>query len=189
MSTTKNQPTEPVKTPALDNVNDQVVNEKESSVSFRCTESQKSLLIKKAVVESGLTLSEFIKYKLFNEVNPDVKKAMEAEIDVLQDEERNAYEELVKKLRGQILDLNNTVFELKAQSVILKDDPAPANLHKNHFSMEFFENVKNQLVEKKDIDFETFIDKCIEYARKVNNENTGFLSSVPEISKFIEGIK
>ncbi|MEJ7830667.1 MAG: hypothetical protein WKF91_20825 [Segetibacter sp.] len=150
---------------------------KEASVTFRCSETQKNLLIKKAVDDSGLSVSEFCKYKIFSEVIPSIEKNKEVVEDVLSDAERTALEALITKQRLQIVDLNNQIFELKAQAVNLKDD-ANRKPEEDAEILEVYTWVKENLFEEgEEMSIDEFKRLAVKYIKY--RQETGSWSREP----------
>lgn len=83
-----------------------------ASVTFKCTEAQKSLLIKKATDECGLTVSEYVKYRVFNDAPNNMPKDEPVQ-EVITDEEKSALESLISRQRAQIAELNDQIYKLK----------------------------------------------------------------------------
>jgi hypothetical protein len=162
-----------------------------TSVTFKCSQEQKDLLIKKAVDESGMSISDFVKYKVFND-NP-VKPTLENEViqDVLPDAEREALENLVSKQREQIAIINDELYKEKTKNTDLSNSiPKPIDTEKliadaiNDFS-------KDKLIFVADVEIQTLVSTINEnrklkglaplqnsivellffYFRKLNNED------------------
>lgn len=93
-------------------------------VTIKMKPDEKTLLIRKAVKESGLSISEFIRYKLFNE-EPESHAKNEEPVfkEVVEDEERQAYEELLKNQRIAIADLTEQLYKAKSKNIDLTEKP------------------------------------------------------------------
>lgn len=101
-----------------------------ASVTFKCSPEQKDLLIKKAVDECGMTISDFVKYKVFND-NEKTVVAAETIEDILPDAEREALEKLVSKQREQIASLNDELYKEKTKNTDLSNSiPKPVDMEK-----------------------------------------------------------
>lgn len=94
---------------------------KDVTITFKVTEEQKKLLMKKAIDEAGITLTDFIKHKVFSEPQPQDINALENEREVFSDEEKTMLENLVNNKNNQILDLTNQVTALKASQIKLSE--------------------------------------------------------------------
>lgn len=90
-------------------------------ISVKLKPEEKQKLIQKAVNENGLTVSEFIRYKVFEEEpeNKTMGKEPDQETDILQDEEREAYEELIQAQRQAIAQLTEDLYKAKAKNIDL----------------------------------------------------------------------
>jgi len=91
------------------------------TISVKLKPEEKQKLIQKAVTENGLTVSEFVRYKIFEEEpeNKEMAKAPDQEREILQDEEREAYEKLIQAQRQAIADLTEELYKVKAKNIDL----------------------------------------------------------------------
>jgi uncharacterized protein (DUF1778 family) len=99
------------------------VSTKDVIITFKVTPEEKKLLIQKAVVEAGITLTDFIKYKVFTVAPVVTTTNASPEVEVISDEEKEMLEALVRRKDETILRLTNEITTLKAGSVDLTDKP------------------------------------------------------------------
>lgn len=124
-------------------------------ITVKMKPEEKSLLIKKAVEESGLTVSEFIRYKLFNETPENKSNNADIEYkEVIEDEERQAYEDLIKNQRTAIADLTEKLYKLKAAEIDLANTKTAlsiSNANKDFLSKLLTDEGKEILLKKRSI--------------------------------------
>jgi|GEM_PF-4504609 len=100
--------TEDKETPAI--VEQESKSKRFVTVSFKCTPEEKSRLIKEAKDDSGLTVTDYIKHRVFNPLKPD-KDNFSA--DNTFQEEKDALEHKLSKQKGLIESLKEELENLK----------------------------------------------------------------------------
>src|SRR5690606_16757441 len=89
-----------------------VVEKKREIISVQVTPEEKRKITTMAIKERGISVSEFVRTKIFLEPKQPVAPAAEIE-EPLRDEERQTYEDTIDALNSRINELKETVVNLK----------------------------------------------------------------------------
>lgn len=84
------------------------IRDEQVTVSFKCSSQQKANLMQQSVTEGYLSLSDYLKSKVFTEMPGDLPHV----IDVIPCEERVTYESRIAQLSKEISDLRNDTNEI-----------------------------------------------------------------------------
>ena len=149
---------------------------KEVIIPFKCTEAEKAALQKVAVVQNGLSITEFMRYKLFNETNEEDLNDNEEDLAAGFIEQISELEGLIKNLRSENKSLQKVLDKTKSKEnvFIIPEDllqfvndfvnnDTPSNLDGNGLRRDIFERLNK----------DSFIEMCILFMKQNTEPSKG----------------
>jgi hypothetical protein len=149
----ENTKTETPQTPTIAPAPEVFTEKKREIISVQVTPEEKRKITKMAIKDCGISVSEFVRTKIFLE--PKATQAAESQEEPLQDEERRAYEETIDKLNSDKKQLVDENLKLKVEKT-----PIPTEQPKET------PIIKTGLISEVEEEFKKAVDSLFQYREK-----------------------